>query len=89
VADIDDIPTLGYKLLMDDGFHGDFTVVYDGSNNYHLREYVAAGLTVGLPYRFKVVAVNINGESPESDDVTIYACLKPSDNGTPYKIDTS
>ena len=89
VPDIDGIPTLGYKLMMDDGLNGDFQVIYDGSVDYHTRQFTAVGLETGLPYRFKVIAVNINGESPESDEFPIYACLKPSDNGTPYKIDTT
>ena len=89
VPDIDSIPTTGYKLLMDDGLNGQFQVVYDGSTDYHTRQFTAVGLETGIPYRFKVIAVNINGESPESDEFTINACLRPSDNGLPFKIDTT
>lgn len=51
--------------------------------------YTVNNLVTGLPYRFKVVAWNINGASDDSDITTIYACLKPSNVLTPYKIQTT
>jgi Fibronectin type III domain len=79
----------GYQLLMDDGYNGDFTVIYDGSGFPNTFSYTAQNLTTGLPYRFKVVALNINGKSMDGDSVTIYACLKPRDVLPPYKIETT
>lgn len=79
----------GYKLLMDDGYNGDFSVVYDGSGFPYTFSFVAQNLTTGLPYRFKVVALNINGQSISGDSVTIFACLKPSNVLAPYKIGTT
>ncbi len=53
----------GYQLLIDDGYNGDFKVIYDGAGFPNTLEYTAQNLTTGLPYRFKVVALNVNGKS--------------------------
>jgi len=63
---------------MDDGQNGNFKQVYDGTNRPLLNYYTAVGLVTGLPYRFTVVSMNINGASPQSPITTIYACLVPS-----------
>lgn len=89
VPEIDGIDTTGYLLYIDDGRNGDFNIVYDGSGNFFTLTFAATGLETGLPYRFFVVALNINGKSEDSLETTIYACIKPSENGQPYKIDTS
>ena len=49
---------------MDDGLNGNFKQVYDGTNRPLLNYYTAVGLVIGLPYRFTVVSMNINGVSP-------------------------
>lgn len=51
----------GYQLYMDDGYNGEFSIIYDGSEYPNTLSYIAQNLTTGLPYRFYVVAVNING----------------------------
>ena len=89
VAAIDNIITTGYILYIDDGRNGDFHIVYDGTNNFFTLSFAATGLETGLPYRFYVVALNINGESNQSEESTIYACVKPSENGKPFKLGTS
>ena len=62
----DDITTSGYILYIDDGRNGDFRVVYDGSGSFYVLTFAATGLETGLPYRFYVKALNINGESDPS-----------------------
>jgi len=64
---------------MDDGMNGNFKEVYDGRNKPLQLYFTAVQLVTGLPYRFTVASVNINGLSQQSSPVTIYACLVPSD----------
>ena len=68
VPAIDNIITTGYLLYIDDGRNGDYHVVYDGTSNFYTLSFAATGLETGLPYRFYVVALNINGESDPSDE---------------------
>ena len=78
-----EINTLGYKLYRDNGNDGNFTLVYNGTNKPGQREYNSTGLITGTIYRFKLVAVNFNGDGPESAEVSYPACLAPS-SVTPY-----
>ena len=89
VGVIDGITTTGYLLYIDYGLNGDFSLLYDGTDNFFTLTYAATGLETGLPYRFYLVALNINGPSEGSDITAIYACVKPSENGTPFKISTN
>jgi hypothetical protein len=52
-------------------------------------EFSRTGLNpyAGLPFKFKVIADNDQGSSPESDLVRILAADYPSAPGTPYKFD--
>jgi hypothetical protein len=59
---------------MDDGNGVVFTIVYSGSLPYT----VVKNLTAGVIYSFKVSAVNINGEGPESTVSTLVSCVAPS-----------
>lgn len=79
----------GYKLLMDDGYNGNFAVIYDGTGYPNTFSFIATNLITGLPYRFKVIAVNVNGDSQDGDSVTYYSCLNPRNVQTPYKISTT
>lgn len=72
-----EIQTTGYKLYMDDGNNGDFNVIYDGSSQPGTRKF-STNVTEGNIYRFKVQAVNFNGDGPISAETKIYACLPPS-----------
>lgn len=53
----------GYILNMDDGTNTDLLPIYIGSNRPDVLEFEIGDLTTGLPYRFNVQAVNINGNS--------------------------
>ena len=89
VAAVNDIITTGYLIYIDDGRNGDFHIVFDGTGNFFTLSFAATGLEIGLPYRFYVKALNINGESAASEVTTIYSCIKPSENGKPFKIETT
>lgn len=74
----------GYRLLMDDGLGGDFTVIYDGDNAPSLVQYVIGGdssihaVVAGRGYRFRLAARAFNGLGELSDITTIWACAAPS-----------
>ena len=51
---------------MDNGLHGDFSLVYDGEGVPTVRSFEATNLVTGHPYRFYVVSINHVGESPIS-----------------------
>ena len=87
--DTDGIQVDGYMLYVDDGLSGNFNSIYDGTGDPHTLTYLATGLTTGLPYRFKVRAININGSGPDSDITTIYACLLPSGLLAPTRLTAS
>jgi hypothetical protein len=76
-------------LYVDDGYSGNFNLVYNGIGYPNVLTYTATNLITGLPYRFKLVSYNVNGASPDSSIVTIYSCLKPTKVFAPYKISTT
>ena len=84
-GDIDGIEITGYSLYMDDGYHGEFSAIYDGRGYPETLKFLATNLTAGLPYRFTVTAHNLNGESARSASLvsTVYACLLPSNLPAP------
>jgi hypothetical protein len=61
-----------FKVYMAEGTGGVFSLVYTTASA-SLTGYTATGLTPGQIYRFKVSAVNYNGEGPESSITSIYA----------------
>lgn len=48
---------------MDDGKNGNFKLAFDGTNKPLLNYFNAVGLYTGLPYRFTVASMNVNGIS--------------------------
>jgi hypothetical protein len=89
LAEVDNVEGEGYSLYMDDGHHGEFSLVYNGTGFPETRELLVTALTSGLPYRFEVTAHNINGESARSPTATIYACLIPSNLPVPQRVSTT
>ena len=63
-AEVDNLDTEGYTLYMDDGYHGDLNVIYDGSKFPQTLRFLVTNLTTGLPYRFTLIVHNLNGASP-------------------------
>ena len=86
---LDDVPVDGYHLWMDDGLHGDFKQVYNGSGLPFNTTFTAERLVTGLPYRFKLQSENRNGFSDFSEVLTVYACLKPSNMPAAFKTATT
>ena len=69
---------------MDGGDDGKFQLIFDGSNLPGVLQYsVASGILAGRAYRFKVSALNFNGEGDASTEELIYACLSPSNFSAP------
>jgi hypothetical protein len=79
----------GYKLYRDNGNNGNFTLIYDGTNRPGQRTFISHNLTPGMYYRFKVLAVNYNGDGPESDESVIPACLPPSELDPPVLVSST
>jgi hypothetical protein len=70
---------IGHHLYVDDGYSGDFTLTFSGTNYPAIVTYTVSEATTGLPYRFYLVSENYVGLSDEASDIsTHYACLAPS-----------
>lgn len=87
-ATIPDDPTsiaiTGYRLYMDGGNDGKFQLIFDGQNLPGVLQHrVTSGILAGRVYRFKVSALNFNGEGDASTEELIYACLSPSNFSAP------
>ncbi len=67
---------LKFKIYMAEGSGGVFSLVHTTSSA-SITSYTATGLTPGNLYRFKVSAVNYNGEGTVSNIKSIYACEAP------------
>lgn len=69
-------PIIGYTLYVSDETD-EYRVIYSSSVNSLLREFELTGLTTGNLYKFKVSAINFNGNSVLSDALEVYACNFP------------
>jgi len=68
----------GYMLYVDDGLTGVYNLVYDGSLNPAQVTYRVNDLVPGRTYRFKVRAVDYNGQGYESNSISYLSCMPPS-----------
>lgn len=66
-----EIPTSGYDLYMDNGDDGNFSLIMNGNNHPGKLSYTVSNLIQNTIYRFKVAAVNFNGEGPKSAETLI------------------
>ena len=82
-----EISVTGYKLYMDGGNDGNYRVIYDGTNLPGTVEYLVTaekdGIQPGRAYRFRVSAINFNGEGAPSVETTLFICLSPFDFAAP------
>jgi len=78
-----ELPVIGYVLKMDDGYGGDYKIIYNGKNYPNVLRYTMTGLTTSLPYRFTISALNFNGFSEESNSVPYIICVKPKQFSAP------
>ena len=68
----------GYKLYMAAGPR-EYNLVYDGTNRADVLTFtVTKGIFKDSWYRFRVSAINIIGESPQSPEMTSYIAVVPS-----------
>jgi hypothetical protein len=68
---------------MDDGYGGQFVSIYNGAENNANLSFLQTDLVTGLFYRFRVIALNFNGESEPCDPVGYYVCAAPTDFAGP------
>jgi hypothetical protein len=75
---------------MDGGNDGNYGLIYDGSFLPGALDYQITanqhGIQAGRAYRFRVSALNFNGEGDLSDEVLIYNCLNPSNFSAPLYV---
>jgi hypothetical protein len=58
----------GYKVYVDDGIGGPFTLVFDGSNYPSTYRFDIENLTCGLNYFVQVSALNVAGEGSKLEN---------------------
>lgn len=78
-----ELPVLGYKLNMDDGYNGAFTTIYNGLGYPNVLTYTKTQLVTGLTYRFTLQALNFNGESTASSEASYIICTTPTSLADP------
>ena len=69
--------------MMDDGYGGDYTLVYNGMNYPNVFKYTVTGLSTGLTYYFTLQALNFNGASLPSTADPFIICVKPRNFNPP------
>ena len=88
-----EIGITGYKLYMDGGNDGSYRLAYDGTNRPGVLEFEVTanefGFLLGRAYRFRVAALNYNGEGSQSDEATLYMCLPPQDFPAPDYVSST
>lgn len=68
---------------MDDGYGGNYNIIYNGKNYPNVLRYTVTGLTTGLSYRFTLAAINFNGYSLDSLPASYIICVKPKNFNAP------
>lgn len=75
----------GYQLYMATGASGSYSLYYDGDGFPTITSKIVTGLTQGQQYRFKVLALNFNGASAYSSELSTYSCVAPSNMAAPTR----
>lgn len=88
-----EVETSGYLLWMARNSNSEgsseFVLTMNGTGNPEQNEHEVTGLQTGEAYRFKLQAINFNGLSEMSPEFTFNACLPPSGQPAPVRIDTT
>lgn len=79
----DTLPIFGYKVYADSGRNDDFVLAYDGTNKPEINSFEFLNANPDFVYRFKVTALNFNGEGTASAISELRACTVPSGINTP------
>lgn len=74
---------------MDTGNNGDYQIVYNGLRFPGVFHQIIGNLTTGRSYRFKVRAINFNGESLDSDEYIFFSCLAPTNIDLPRLVSST
>jgi hypothetical protein len=56
---------------VDDGYLGPYTEIYDGRENTQVFDFEVFGLIPQMIYRFRVVAIDVNGFGSYSDATSL------------------
>ena len=88
VADYE-VNVIGYRVYMDTGGDGNFQLLFDGHNQPGINHFEATGLQTGGRYRFKVAALNFNGEGDASEEIELFSCLPPTDILPPVYVSST
>ena len=73
-----EVNVIGHRVYMDTGSDGNFKLLFDGTNQPGINYFEATGLQTGSRYRFKVTALNYNGEGDPSEEIEFFSCLPPT-----------
>jgi hypothetical protein len=88
-----EIGVTGYRLYIDGGNDGSYQLAYDGANRPGVLEFKVTKerfrIVPGRAYRFRVAALNYNGEGALSDEATLYMCLPPQDFPAPEYVSST
>ena len=77
-----DIPVLGYLLSADDRGNGEFSVVWDGSEQPNVLSFTYRPLETGETYEFKLQVLHYNGASDYSPILSAAVCTAPTGFGS-------
>jgi titin len=72
-------PIIGYKILWNGGSGSAFSTLATHTNLANLNFFKDNNILGGITYEFKVVAVNIVGDSPASPPLAILAAQPPTE----------
>lgn len=75
----------GYKVYVDDGIGGPYSLVFDGSNYPNTYQNDIFDLKCGFNYYVQVSAINVAGEGP-STTAKLWHGLKPSEPLNPKLV---
>lgn len=79
----------GYKLYMANGTISGYQLIYDGTGLPTITTKIISNLETGETYRFKVLALNYNGESALSSELLTQSCIKPTGFSAPTRVSST
>jgi len=80
---------IGYRLYMAVGPSASYSLIYDGLDFRTIHSRKVTDLVTGKLYRFKVSAINFNGEGDLSPEMQTRACTAPSQMEAPLRTQST